>query len=279
MSAYVNLNGQLISENKAQISIHDQAYLFGYGLFETIRVYQGKLPFFKQHMARFHRGMRALKIKSPFTDQEILKLIERTLKKNQLKDASVRLILSPLAQNIQGAKSNQCNFLVLARALPDFPKEYYDKGIKTWIIDEIKVHHDHLSLIKITSYARLQYARELARRKKVFEVILKDNQGHPVECSSSSLFMVDNKGQVIAPPLSSGILPGVTRDTVFHICKKAKIKIIEKSFSQNELLNAPEAFISSSLKGIMPIKSIQGRTIPSPGTITSKIMNTFFEII
>ncbi|MBI2337013.1 MAG: aminotransferase class IV family protein [Deltaproteobacteria bacterium] len=271
-------NGCWLEESKVTILLLDHGYLFGYGLFETLACFKGRVLYLKEHLQRLKKGLKILKIPLDVDNAAIQKAIYQTLKLNGLTQGYVKLLISPVGWDLGAdALYQETNFFIIAKPHQLYPKKYYTHGAKAYLVDNLRIHHDYLSQVKMLNYGRPYFARKIAKNKKVVDVLMKDVTGHPVEGSSSNLFIINDKNHILTPPLSSGILAGVTRDKVMLLCKRLKMPIHEKLFSTQDLFNAKEVFITSSLKQIMPITRINGKKIGSGkvGAITQQLIKHF----
>ncbi len=263
------INGRLIPEHQAKIPVSDSAYLYGHGAFETLRAVDGEILFLEKHLQRLRRGSRLLKIRFPYRFGGLTKEINRLLKKNHLDDATVRMMLS---QDTDG----QPRLVITAKPYKPFPDSYYSKGAPMILVKTIRNDSARIANTKTTNYLTKMLARREIERAGAVEGVLLNNQGRVTEGASSNLFVV-KKGRLITPPISDGLLPGVRRAVVLRLARILKIPCREKSLAVRNLKDADEIFLTSSLKGIMPIRTFDGKKVGKicPGPITRRLTERY----
>ncbi len=272
MGRFTWINGRLVSEKKASIPISDSAYLYGHGIFETLRAIHGKVLFLKDHLARLSRNARAVGLILPVSPLQLGHEIRRTLVKNRLREAAIRLILS---------ESEGTPRLVIRtrRHLP-LPRPLYQGGSRIVLARSVRADSKGISRIKSTSYLTKILARREAAGRGAAEAILIDEQGHLTEGGSSNLFVV-RQGRLLTPPIEEGLLPGTRRHYVIRLARRLRIPFAERPLQLTDLKGADEVFITSTLKDILPVRSFDGTKIggPCPGPITKRLTAAYWKYL
>ncbi|MBI2081992.1 MAG: aminotransferase class IV [Deltaproteobacteria bacterium] len=282
MKPFVSINSRLIPLQKARISVLNAGYLYGEGLFETLLAVEGKVLFFEKHLERLLNGTKALQITLPMSGPKIKQEILRLLKTNKLskKVAYVRLCLSADEEQVgsrnrsnSALKRRKTTLVIFAIPFHPFSPEFFKKGGRLILIRSTRNDDFPVVGVKSTNYlTRMMARREILKRGAV-EGLLMNQSGRLTEGASSNFFLV-KKGVLITPPLSEGLLPGVTRDVIIRLAKKIKIPFQEKPVTIKDLRNADEIFVTSTLKGVMPIRNFEGAN-KKPGEISATLMSAY----
>ncbi len=278
MNNYIFLNGKIISDTEGHISLKDRGFLYGDGIFETLRSYNGTPFKLAEHLERLHSSAGKLKIPFEYTIRELSKSIKELIETNNIPDAYIRITLSR-GIGIDGlAINDNSNSTLLIQAKPFMPyqKEVYEKGMALIVSKVRRSTSCPISCHKTTNLLTSILLKEEAKGESAHEAIVLNTDGYVAECIVSNVFIVYNKN-VITPSLDTNILSGITRKTVLDICKDNGIFAGEDPFRIETLINADEVFITNSLMEIMPIAEVErnkiGKTIP--GEITSQLMNIY----
>ena len=240
----VFLNGQIIKEEDAKISISDLSYQFGYGLFETVRCEQGVPLFFESHFKRLTHSAREIKMPFPISLEEVKSWIKDTLSANKLKSARVKIIISKKVED-------KFNVLILA-SLPEQLPGSYSLLAKTLSRDHNSISFKHKTTSRADSYVAYKEALDAGFN----DVLYLNEKNEIIECTRANIFLVlENK--VITPSLESGILSGVTREKVIEVAKEGNILIEEKNVHSLYLNKAKDVFITNAIIGLMPISKVK----------------------
>lgn len=281
---FVSLNGRIIYEEDARVSIYDRGFLFGDGLFETMRAYNGRVFRLKGHLERLYKSCDTLKIplRRLFKPDETGDRIYSLLEKNGLLDAYVRMTVSRGMHTgvLTLEMPAQPTFTVITRPLHLYPAEYYKEGA-TAVFAGGRVDPSHpLVRHKSTSYLSYILAREEAREKGALEAIILNTRGEVAEGATSNIFIVRGD-EVITPPEGAPILPGITRSVITEIIELKNRTLYERPIGLEELIQADEAFLTNSLMEVMPLVRIEGNVIGNgrPGPYTTGIMKEYKEIV
>ena len=269
--ATVWLNGELLSADTAHISPFDHGLLTGDGVFETLKTYRGKPFEMERHYARMMHAAKAFGIGVPSID-ELRVAIDQVLEANGRAegDSRVRITVTSGVAPLGSEQGDSGPTAVIAvGGLPPHPEEG-DVITVPFCRNDVGA----LTGMKTTSYGDNVIALSMAHKAGANEAILPNTKGNLCEGTGSNVFVVYG-GQVITPPLSCGCLPGVTRAVVLELCEEVGISVKEIDTPIQQLLSAEEVFLSSTLREIMTVRSIDGKEIACPGPITDKVRAAF----
>jgi len=279
----IYIDGKFYPKSEAKISVYDHGLLYGDGVFEGIRAYNGIVFKLKEHIDRLYKGANSLLIKIPMTKNEMIKAVLETLRKNSLKDAYIRLVVTRGFGDL-GIDPRKCPkptiFIVTEPMLMIHSHEAKEKGMKT-IISWVKrdpvdaTSHE----IKSMNYLNSILAKIEAINAGVDEAICLDKTGFVCEGAGENIFIV-NEGKIFTPPISSGALHGITRGAVMKLAERLGYTVIEKNITPNELFNADEVFFTGTATEVISVVEINKRTIGDgkPGPVTKRLMQEFDKI-
>ena len=281
MKVYVN--GDILNEDEAKISIFDRGFLYGDGIFETIRSYDGIVFRFKEHLDRLYSSMKSLKIRQALAKKEIEKAVYELLHLNNLKDASIRITISRGISKHRGFNISQnevANTVIVAQQFAPRPDKFYKKGIKADIARFKKNSQSLMTRFKTLNYLESIIARNEAVPKGSFETIFLNENGHICEGTVSNIFMVKGN-RLMTPSLGCGVLPGVTRKIVLELASYVGLGKEEGRFQEEDMKNSDELFVTNSLVEIIPVVELDDKQIGSGrvGTVTSELHNLYKELV
>jgi len=267
------VNGKLLPPEEAAISPLDRGFMYGEGLFETMRAYGGRAFRLQEHLDRLCAGAAELGFASP-EREHMVRAVEEALAAAGLDDASVRLTLTP------GITSSSPTLVVLVRPLSLPPPERYASGCVAVSVPAAQVGDTPLRRVKSLNFLDKLLAQRAAAEKGAHEAILVDPDGCVVEGAMRNIFAVIG-GELVTPPLSRGFLPGITRAAVLEIAEKQGLRACERDLPLCELCAADECFLTSSLAEILPVASVDGRAMraPVPGPITTALMEGYRRLV
>ncbi len=280
---HIFLNGRFVSEKNATVSVFDHGFLYGDGVFETVRAYGGRIFLLERHLERLRRSARKLRLQIPFSTPRLSRLIYRTLSRNRLKDALLRVFISRGPGPI-GLDPGLCptpTVVILPRAFNGHPPHHYDKGIKVVIVSVRRVPPLSIdSSIKSANYLSNILATMEFKRKRAQEGIMLSINGELTEGTISNLFLV-KKNRLYTPSPRCGILNGVTRRWVLDLARGAGIAVRETRLRRSDLYGADECFLTNTSMEVMPVVRVGGRRIGNgkPGRTTGLLLNAYRESI
>lgn len=284
MKAMFNVNGRICTQDEAVIPVLDHGFLYGEGVYEVCRTYNGRLFLFDRHLRRLRASAGMLSLPVPFTDEALTCEVERTLEAAGLAassglEAYVRLLLTRGVGEISydPAGCPHPSFVVIAREHVPPPDDVYTRGVRVALVSVVRNHPGALDpLIKSNNLLNPAMAMQEALRRGAFEAVMRNYRGELAECSQSNLFVVRDRA-ALTPPLGAGILAGITREFLFEVGRDAGVPIGEAVLHDEDLHAADEAFLSSTTREIVPIVEVDDRTIGTgrPGPITRALLEAF----
>jgi branched-chain amino acid aminotransferase len=279
----IYIDGKYCEKDEAKVSVFDHGVLYGDGIFEGIRAYNGRIFRLEDHLARLEDSANAILLKLPIPLKEIEKAIVETVRLNGLKDAYIRLVVTrgvgDLGLDMRKCRGNASLFIIADR-IELYSEEFYEKGL-TLITSTIRQKGlDQVTPgVKSLNYLANILARAEATAAGAQEAILLNATGHVSECSGDNIFYAkDNK--IFTPPTSAGILVGVTRNVVMELAaSKLGIAVVERNFPRYDLYSADEVFLTGTGAEVIAGVKIDGRVIGSgvAGPITKKLIKHFRE--
>jgi len=280
MNEIVYLNGSLMPHSKARISPLDYGFLYGFGLFETMRAYRGKVFRLDSHLNRLSRAAEILGL--PIKTPNLKKAVMDILRINKLNDARIRITISP-GEGAMVPDPSTCKkptVLIMAQHYQHYPEKVYQKGFRAIISSTHRNSQSFLSRLKSTSYLESIITRQEARAEGVDEALLLNEHGVLAEASMSNIFVITD-GTLRTPPERSGILPGITREAILELASQLGIKAAEQDIKPEELSQAEEAFLTNSLIEVIPLTEVEGKPIGSgkPGAITKRLMAAYKGLV
>jgi branched-chain amino acid aminotransferase len=261
MSGLIYLNGILVDAQEAAIPVTDRAYLYGEGLFETMKATKGGIPFLPEHLDRFFSSFAVLDFEPNISKPELEHAVYQTLRQNHLQEAYLRIQLSRQNAAFGGLQAaDRYHLLIVAQPLNHEMEEFRRKGMAAVQFSDSIVSSSPLNGVKSTNYAIKLRAKAYAKKQNAQEAVFADAQGHLVEGASSNLF-IWNGHFWITPPLSSGALPGVMRRVLLSLMKAHGIPFKEQTIAPQDLAQAHEAILSNAIWEIMPLTRWEGQPI------------------
>ena len=277
----VYLNGEFVPESQAKISVFDHGFLYGDGVFEGIRAYNGRVFKLYEHLDRLYDCARVIDLKIPISKKEFAEIILETLRRNNLRDAYIRPIVTRGIGDL-GLDPRKCsnpNIIVITKPWGKLYGDLYEKGLKAVTVTVRRNAIDSLPPnLKSLNYLNNILAKIEANAKGGDEAIFLDNNGYVSEGSGDNIFVVKN-GEIITPPTLNN-LKGITRNVVIQIIEELNIPFKETNIGIFDLYSADEVFVTGTAAEIAPVTIIDGREIGDgkPGRITKILMEKFREV-
>jgi len=279
----VYVDGQWFPKSKASISVFDHGMLYGDGVFEGIRVYNGVIFQFKEHRDRLYSSAKSVKLNIPLSPQEMTEAVKETLKRNSLKDAYIRLVVTRGAGDL-GVDPRKCkrpSVIIITESVdPSYGIVVKQTGISVIISS---VRRDAVDAttheIKSLNYLNSVMAKLEAADAGAEDALMLDRNGFVSEATTTNLFIAKD-GDLITPPSTAGILPGVTRKRTIALAKELGYRVIEKGITPYDVTSADEAFLTGTLSEIVPVVRVKGIDVGDGkvGPITRKIITAFANI-
>ncbi|MCK4873500.1 MAG: branched-chain-amino-acid transaminase [Phycisphaerales bacterium] len=277
------INGNLVPKEDAKISVFDHGLLYGDGVFEGIRVYNRRIFKCKSHIDRLYRSLDALRLTIPYTKVEIEQSMRDGIKADDLKDAYIRLVVTRGDGNL-GLHPFQCeraNVITIVDSIQLYPPELYEAGLA--VITAKRIRNDPRALdpsVKSLNYLNNIMAKIEAIDAGVLEAIMLNTDGYVSECTGDNIFIVKD-GTVWTPPVTAGILHGITRQFVLDLCKKLSIPAVEHDMKIEEVRVADEVFLTGTGAELIAVTKVDHMIIGSGkrGPITAKLNQAFRDTV
>jgi len=281
MALKIWLNGKLVGREDAKITVFDHGLLYGDGVFEGIRVYNGRVFELDAHIKRLYESAKAIRLTIAISQSELASAVEETVEANNITDGYVRLVVTrgvgTLGLNPFICK-NSCIYII-ADSIQLYPEELYEKGMR--IISATTVRNHPLAIppqAKTMNYLNNILAKIEALDSNVPEAIMYNHEGYVAEASGDNILIVKD-GVIYTPPAEAGALPGITRSIVIKLAKEENLQVVEKNLTRFDLYVCDEFFLTGTAAEVIGIVEVDGRMIGDgkPGPITSLLRKIFFE--
>lgn len=282
MERTIWLDGNLVPESEAKLSVFDHGVLYGDGIFEGIRFYNGRVFRLEEHTKRLFLSAKAILLKLPWTEEEVNQAVCETVKANGLQDGYIRLVITRGVGGL-GLNPYLCetpSMFIIASTISLYPAEHYEEGLELITCATRRPAPGALSpQVKSLNYLNNVLAKAEAIKAGCVEGIMLNEQGYVAECTGDNLFLVKD-GQVLTPPVSDGSLNGVTRLVIFELCEQAGLILSEKSLTRYDVYTADECFLTGTAAEVIPATKLDEREIGDgkPGPITKQLIAAFTEL-
>lgn len=282
MNRKIYLNGELVDEEQARVSVFDHGYLYGDGIFEGIRAYNGRVFRLDEHIDRLYSSAKTIMLDIPLNQQEMEKAILKTIRANELEDAYIRVVISRGVGDL-GLDPRKCpdpTIVIIASDIELYDEKLYEKGLKVRTVPTRRNGPEMVNpRIKSLNYLNNIMARIEANLQGAPEAIMLNQQGYVAECTGDNIFILNDK-ELVTPPRHAGILKGIKRGVALEIAEEMNLEVREELFTRYDLYNADECFLTGTAAEVIPVVEVDGREIGdgSPGAYTGKIITRFREI-
>lgn len=279
MSRKIWLDGKIVDEAEAKVSVFDHGLLYGDGIFEGIRFYNGRVFRLTEHIERLYLSAKALLLKMPWTLEEVCEATLQTIRANGLTDGYIRLVVTRGVGDL-GLNPYLCpspSMFVIASGITLYPAELYDNGLEVVTCSTRRPTPASLSpQVKSLNYLNNVMAKVEALKAGAKEGLMLNEQGYVAECTGDNVFIV-KKGEVITPPVSDGSLDGITRQVIFELCAELEITIREASMARYDVYTADESFLTGTAAETIPMVKLDEREIGDgkPGPISLKLIGAY----
>ena len=279
----IYMNGEFVKKEDAKVSVYDHGFLYGDGVFEGIRSYNGNVFRLEEHLERLYDSAKSVMLEIPHTFEEMTELVVETLRQNKLKDAYIRLVVSRGVGNL-GLDPFSCaspNVIVIAEPLSLFPKALYDSGIEIVSVASRRSRSDVLSpKVKSLNYMNNILVKIEASLAGVSEALMLNDQGYVAEGSADNIFIV-RKNKLLTPPGYVGALEGITRNAIMEVAKQKGYQMEEGVFTRHDVYVADEVFLTGTAAEVIAVIKVDGRVIGDgkPGPVTNDLLESFRELV
>lgn len=278
----IYIDGEFYEKEHAKVSVFDHGLLYGDGVFEGIRFYNGRVFRLEEHIDRLYDSARAICLSIPLDKAAMTEATLETIRQNGLTDGYVRLVVTRGAGDLglNPALCPKATIIIIASKITLYPQEMYENGLMVVTCATRRIPHGALSpMVKSLNYLNNVMAKIEAANAGAGEGLMLNEQGYVAECTGDNVFIV-KRGHIFTPPISSGALAGVTRGVVFELAKEAGIPISEPDITRYDLFTADECFLTGTAAELIPVVTLDRRPIGDgkPGPITRRLMTRFHEL-
>lgn len=279
MGLKIWLDGKLVDEKHARVSVFDHGLLYGDGVFEGIRAYHGRVFRLDEHLARLYDSAKVIALTIPLTRAAMRAAVLATLRANRITDGYIRLVVTrgPGDLGIDPRKSPKPTVFVIAAKIVLYPQSCYDRGMAIITAATRRVRPDTLSpRVKSLNYLNNILAKLEANRQDVPEALMLSTDGYVVECTGDNIFLVRGK-KLVTPPVWLGALEGVTRNAILELAGRHGLEVREEPFTLYEVYTADECFLTGTAAEAVPVVSVDARPIGTgkPGPVTRRLVDDF----
>lgn len=276
------IDGKFYSQANAKISVFDHGLLYGDGIFEGIRFYNGRVFRLEEHFDRLWDSARSICLEIPMSKREMTEALLETVRQNDLRDGYIRLLVTRGVGNL-GLNPAQCetpSVIIIAATITLYPEAMYKNGLTVVTVATRRTNPAALNpAVKSLNYLNNVMARIEANLAGADEALMLNDSGNVAECTADNVFVV-KRGQIFTPPITAGALRGITRSVVFEIAAELTVKITEADITRHDVFIADECFLTGTAAEIIPVIKADGRPIGNgkPGPITARMIARFREL-
>jgi branched-chain amino acid aminotransferase len=278
----IYIDGQLLDEKDAKVSVFDHGLLYGDGIFEGIRFYNGRIFRMEEHMRRLYDCARSILLNIPISPEEMTRATCETIRANGLQDGYIRLVITRGVGPL-GLNPYQCekpSVIIIAAGIKLYPESAYENGLTMATVATRRPSHDILSpQVKSLNYLNNIMAKVEAIQAGAEEGLMLNDVGLVAECTGDNVFIVRD-GIIYTPPITAGALDGITRRVVFDIARELGLTLIEKDLSRHDIFTADECFLTGTAAEVIAATKLDQRVIGTgkPGPITQRVNARFREL-
>jgi len=280
--AKIYIDGKFYSEANAKISVFDHGLLYGDGIFEGIRFYNGRVFRLEEHLLRLWDSARSICLEIPMTIRDMTEAVLETIRQNHLRDGYIRLLVTRGIGNL-GLNPTQCkspSVIIIVATIALYHEDFYRKGLTIVTCATRRSNPAALNpAVKSLNYLNNVMARIEANLAGADEALMLNDAGNVAECTADNVFIIKH-GQIFTPPVAAGALRGITRSVVFEIAAELGVKVRETDITRHDLFVADECFLTGTAAEIVPVVKADGRSIGNgkPGPITARIIARFRQV-
>ena len=281
-SLTIYLDGEFLPESEAKVSVFDHGLLYGDGIFEGIRFYNGRVFRLEDHLERLWDSARSICLEIPMSRREMTEALLETIRQNDLREGYIRLLVTRGVGNL-GLNPTQCkrpSVIIIATTVTLYPEKAYRDGLTVVTCATRRTNPAALNpAVKSLNYLNNVMARIEAGIAGADEALMLNDEGYVAECTADNLFVI-KRGEIFTPPISAGALRGITRAVVFEIAAELGVKISEVNVTRHDVFIADECFLTGTAAEVIPVIKADSRVIGTgkPGPISTRVIARFREI-
>ncbi len=275
----IYIDGEFLPRAEAKISVFDHGLLYGDGVFEGIRCYNGFVFKLDEHLERLYDSAKSLMLQIPISIDEMKQNVLETLRRNQLREGYIRLIVTRGIGDL-GLDPDKCPnplVIIIADKIKLYPQHFYENGLEIVTVSVRRNYPEAINpRIKSLNYLNNILAKIEAKQSGAVEALMLNNDGYVVECTGDNIFWIKNE-IIVTPPPHIGILEGVTRNSVIALAREAGFQVEERVFTRHDLYVADECFLTGTAAEVIPVVKLDQRVIGDgkPGKVTQKLIAAF----
>ena len=279
----VFIDGKYCEEQDAKVSVFDHGLLYGDGVFEGIRAYNGRVFKLREHIDRLFYSAKAILLELPMSHADLMAATVETCRQNNLREGYIRLVVTRGVGTL-GLNPNKCkrgSVIIIADKIQVYPPEMYQNGMAIVTVATTRNLHSALNpAIKSLNYLNNILAKIEANNAGVEEAIMLNSEGFVAECTADNIFLVKGN-QLLTPPLSAGALYGITRGTVMDLARADGMQVSEPNLTRYDVFNADECFLTGTGAELIPVIKVDGRIIGpgQPGPATRKLIEKYRALV
>jgi branched-chain amino acid aminotransferase len=284
MAATVNVNGRITDGDHAVVSVFDHGFLYGEGVYETIRTYNGQPLLFDRHLRRLRTSAGMMALPVPLTDEELGDRLRDTMRSGGFgeagcEEAYIRILITRGVGELSydPAACPTPSIVMIVKPHVEPPREVFEKGVRVALVPIIRNHPGTVNpLIKSNNLLNNALAMQEAFKRGGYEGVMRNYRGELAECTQSNLFVVKG-GTALTPPVDAGLLRGITREFLFEVGRENRIPVQEAVLKDPDLFGADEAFLTSTTREIVPIVQVDDKMIGTgaPGPVTRTLLEAY----
>ena len=278
----IYLDGEFLPKAEAKVSVFDHGLLYGDGVFEGIRSYNGRVFKLDEHLDRLYDSAKSIMLQIPIPIETMQEKVLETLRLNHLTEAYIRLLVTRGVGDL-GLDPDKCpkpSIIIIADKITLYPPKYYEQGLEIVTASVRRNYAEAINpRIKSLNYLNNILAKIEGKQAGAEEVLMLNAEGYVVECSGDNIFWVKNE-VLVTPPVHIGILEGVTRNSVIDLAREARIQVEERVFTRHDLYIADEIFLTGTAAEVIPVVKVDQRVIGDgqPGKVTEKLIAAFRQL-
>jgi len=275
----IYIDGEFLPKAEAKVSVFDHGLLYGDGVFEGIRSYNGRVFKLDEHLERLYDSAKSIMLEIPISIETMKETVLETLRRNHLTEAYIRLVVTRGVGDL-GLDPDKCpkpSIIIIADKIVLYPQKFYEDGLEIVTVSVRRNYAEAINpRIKSLNYLNNILAKIEGKQAGAEEVLMLNREGYVVECSGDNIFWIKNE-TLVTPPVHIGILEGVTRNSVIGLAREAGMQIEERIFTRHDLYIADECFLTGTAAEVIPVVKIDQRTIGDgqPGKITQRLISAF----
>lgn len=280
---WIYLNGEFVTKENAKVSVFDHGFLYGDGIFEGIRIYDGNIFKCKEHLERLYDSAKSITLNIPLTIEEMEEALVETIRRNGLRDGYIRLVISRGDGNL-GLDPNHCekpNIVIIVEQLQLYPEEAYKNGLTIVSVSTRRNIPDALNpKIKSLNYLNNILAKIQSNLVGAGEALMLNHEGYVAECTGDNIFIIKN-GVIYTPPTYVGALEGITRAAIIELCDKLGYELREEPFALHDVYVADEVFLTGTAAEVIAVREVDSRIIGEgkAGPITTHLLQEYRKIV